>query len=371
MKSIKLKQILCLILIAVFMLTSCFNSQNAIDDILPDYDKRVYSLADLIPYTYKEIRNAQALYGRNLSKFFKANTTKSAEEKRVTNDEKNVFYKELRVRTANYKLLRRRLAMYTDDDGNIDDYKNEERQREFDEYYKLPNAKSAGTIRKYNNGKMQGTPLMSVRIIMSTATMSNVDAIYSEADCEIYKPVLINVSDYEELKIGDECVFELPIKNRTKGEKTTYKATCKYVGKDAFEFIDHEGKKDYLFVGDTYDSNDFCRRIVDSLGRTIDIYVENKTLQFMKLAEFGVANDIQRLTNTIASNEDFQLYTFDKMATRALSGGYYLEAYKDYVYSNAITTNHKGYVTGIYHYDNLIMDNAYYQALQDEETNSN
>ena len=41
-------------------------------------------------------------------------------------------------------------------------------------------------------------------------------------------------------------------------------------------------------------------------------------------------------------------------------------AYKDYVYANSITTNLKGYITALHEYDNLRIDNEYYEELNKE-----
>ena len=82
----------------------------------------------------------------------------------------------------------------------------------------------------------------------------------------------------------------------------------------------------------------------------------------MKYAEVARANEPQRLMNAIA-NDELVSYDFDKLAVRALSGGYYVLDYKDYVYANSITTNLKGYITALYNYDNLRIDNKYYEEL--------
>ena len=356
------KKIIACIMFVTMIMASCSPSQNTIDNILPDYDKRSYSIADLIPYTYKELRNAQALYGRELTKFFYDNTTTAAEATRVTEKQKNDFYKELRYRNANYKLLRNRLSMYTEDNTLSQEAKEKERQKEYDEYYKISNARSGNIIKQYNNGKLQGMPLMSIKVDMSTATMSEIDDIYSEAQCEIYRPVVIDEKVYEALTFGDEIELEVPVENRTFGKKETKKIKCSYVATDSLMYTNEDGKEDYYFIADTDGLNNFCRRITDYYGKSLEIYVDKKPLQFMKYAEVARANEPQRLLTSIA-NDDLTRYDFDKLAVRALSGGYYVYEYKDFIYANSITTNLKGYITALYEFDNLRIDNKYYEEV--------
>ena len=358
----KNKKLVAAAILASILLVSCAKSQKVIDNILPDYTRRMYSISDLIPYDYKELRNAQALYGTELTKFFYENTSTVAEAKRTTEKQKDDFYKELRYRNANYKLLRKRLAMYTEDERTTQAEKEKERKKEYDEYYKIPNAKGGNIIKQYNNGKLQGMPLMSIRVDMSTATMSEIDDIYSEAECEIYRPVVIEESKYERLKFGDEIELEVPVDNSTFEKSDTKRIKCKYVATDSLLYVDESGKEEYYFIADTDGTNDFCRRITDYYGKSLEIYVEKKPLQFMKYAEVARANEPQRLMNAIA-NDELVSYDFDKLAVRALSGGYYVLDYKDYVYANSITTNLKGYITALYNYDNLRIDNKYYEEL--------
>lgn len=345
------------------IISACSTSQSAIDNILPDYNKRMYSVADLIPFSYKEIRNAQALYGRELTKFFYDNTSTAAEAARVTEKQQNNFYNELRYRNVNYKLLRNRLAMYTEDSSMSQEKKEKERQKEFDEYYKLQNAVSANIIKQYNGGKLNGMPLMSIRIDMSTATMSDLDGIYCEAECEIYKPVVIDEKSYKKLKIGDKIELEVPVENSTFDRAITKKVKCTYVATDSLIYTDITGKEDYYFIADIDGTNDYCRRITDFNGKSLETFVEKKPLQFMKYAIVARANESQRLMNAII-NDDLKAYDFVDLAVRALGGGYYVHDYKDYVYANSISTNLKGYITSLYHYDNLRIDNRYHDTLK-------
>ena len=69
------KKIISLLIIA-FLLNGCrvlFPTQKMIDDILPYNNVRGYSEADLIPFNAKEIKNAQALYGMQLSEYYNNN----------------------------------------------------------------------------------------------------------------------------------------------------------------------------------------------------------------------------------------------------------------------------------------------------------
>lgn len=358
----KNKRVFAAVILMSMIVSACSTSQRVIDNILPDYNKRLYSIADLIPYNYRELRNAQALYGRELTKFFYDNTSTAAEAERVTEKQKNDFYKELRYRNSNYKLLRNRLAMYTEDTMTLQEDKEKERQKEYDEYYKLPTAKSGNIIKHYNNGKLQGMPLMSIRVDMSTATMSDLEGIYCEAECEIYKPVVIEEKKYEKLKFGDEIELEVPIENSTFNRSETKKVKCTYVATDSLLHTDADGKEEYYFIVDVDGTNDFCRRITDIYGNTLETFVEKKPLQFMKYAIVARYNEPQRLMTGIA-NDGLLSYDFLKLAVRALSGGFYVYEYKDYIYANSISTNLKGYITSLYYYDNLRIDNRYHDTL--------
>ena len=358
----KIKSSIIILLLISILFTSCTPSQKVIDNIIPDYTKRLYSIADLLPYTYKELRNAQALYGNELADFFLSNTSTAAEITRITKKEKNDFYSELRYRTANYKLLRNRLAMYVEDEKNSTEYKEAERQKEFDEYYKLPVARGGDTIKKYNDGKLQGMPLFSIRVDMSTATMSDVNALYSEFECEIYKPVIISADNYNKLKFGSEIDLVVPATNSTINCSFTKKVHCKYIATDSLLYQDENGKDNYYFIAEVDGTNDFCRRITDYYGKSLETFVEKKPLQFMKYTPVARANEQQRLLESIVQ-ENFTSYEFDKLAVRALSGGYVAYEYKDYVYANSVTTNLKGYITALYNFDNLRIDNEYYESL--------
>lgn len=362
---LKNKRIIAGAILVSTLIVACAPSQKVIDNILPDYTKRVYSLADLIPYTYKELRNAQALYGTELTKFFYDNTSTAAEAKRVTKRQKDDFYKELRFRNANYKLMRKRLAMYNEDEKVSREVNEKARQKEYDDYYKLPNARGGNTIKKYNNGKLQGMPLMSIRVDMATATMSELDSIYCEAECEIYRPVTIDEKKYESLKFGDEIELVVPVENRTFEKSETKKVKCTYVATDSLLYKDEDGKDNYYFIADIDGTNDFCRRITDYYGYSLETYVEKRPLQFMKYAEVARANESQRLLTSIA-NDELVYYDFDKLVVRSLSGGYYTFEYKDHIYANSITTNLKGYITALHEYDNLRIDNEYYEELNKE-----
>ena len=70
MNLFKFKKNIAALLLVCMALTSCSPSQKVIDNILPNYKERLYSVADLIPYNYKELRNAQALYGVELIDYF-------------------------------------------------------------------------------------------------------------------------------------------------------------------------------------------------------------------------------------------------------------------------------------------------------------
>lgn len=341
-------------------LLSCAPSQKAIDNILPDYSKRMYSIADLIPYSFKELRNAQALYGVQLMRFFNTNTSTAAELKRVTKEEKNAFYKELRYRNTNYKLLRNRLSMYEGDELKSQEEKLAERQKEYNQYYKTQNAESGNIIKQYNRGRLDGMPLMSIRVDMSTATMSEFDDIYSEAECEIYKPVVIEEKVYQRLSIGDKIELEVPIENRTFDKKETKKIECTYIATDSLLYVDENEKENYYYIADIDGTNDYCRRITDDFGNSVEVYVEKRVLQFMKNAMVARSAEPQMLMDSIA-NDQFMAYNFDALVIRAMGGGYYEYDYKDYIFANSITTNLKGYITALYDYSDLALEIEYYQ----------
>ena len=358
-KSLKTK-IAILLMVSIF-LSSCklVQTQKMIDNIIPDYTRRMYVVSDLIPYTYKEIRNAQALYGTELTEFFYTNTATAAEAKRVTEEEKEAFYYELLYRNHNYKTIKKRFAMYVGDDSKPQETKEKERQKEYDAYYKISNAAGSNIIKKYNDGKLQGMPLMSIRVDMSTATMSDLDSIYSEAMCEIYRPVYIEESKYQNLKFGDTIELMIPATNSEINAKVIKKVTCTYVATNSLVYQNEKDKKVHLYIAAIDGTND-VRRIVDDSGRTLETYVESAMLQFMKYARVARANDLKRLMIDVAG-DSLAEYNFDELAVRALSGGYVTYEYKDYVYANSITTNLKGYITSLTNLDNQRID------IEDEE----
>ena len=358
----KIKSLIIVSVIVSMLLFACAPSQKIIDNIIPDYNKRLYSIADLVPYKYKELRNAQALYGNELTDFFYRNIATDAEAKRVTKKEKDAFYSELRYRTANYKLLRERLAMFTEDEKTSRKIKEEERQKEYDEYYKIQNAMSANIIKKYNNGKLNGMPLMSIRADMSTATMSEIDSIYSQVDCEIYKPVVIESNVYDKLQFGDTIDIDIPATNSTIYCPLTKTIKCTYIATDSLLYKNDDGKEEYYFIAEVDGLNDHVHRILDYYGKTLETFVEVKPLQFLKYARVARANEQQRLLDSIAQ-DNLTSYDFDKLAVRALSGGYLVYEYKDYVYANSITTNLKGYITALYNFDNQRIDNEFYNNM--------
>lgn len=358
----KIKNIVIAWSIVAMLLTSCAPSQKVIDNIIPDYNKRLYSVADLIPYKYKELRNAQALYGNELTDFFYTNTSTAAETKRTTKKDQDAFFSELRYRNANYKLLRERLAMYTEDERESTATKEAERQKEYDEYYKLQNARGGDTLKKYNNGKLQGMPLVSIRVDLSTATMSEVDDLFSEVDCEIYKPTVIETKVYDKLKFGDTINLVVPATNSTVNCPETKIVNCTYIATDSLLYKGDDGKDNYYFIAQVDGINDHVRRVLDYYGKTLETYVETKPLQFMKYARVARANEQQRLLDAIAQ-DNLTSYDFDKIAVRALSGGYLVYEYKDYIYANSISTNLKGYITSLYNFDNQRIDNEFYNSM--------
>ena len=82
----------------------------------------------------------------------------------------------------------------------------------------------------------------------------------------------------------------------------------------------------------------------------------------MKLARVARSNDPKRLMLAVGE-ENLTEYNYDELAVRALSGGYLVFEYKDYVYANSVTTNLKGYITSLTHYDNQRIDNEFYNSL--------
>ena len=349
-------------IIVSILLSSCAPSQRIIDNIIPDYNKRLYCVADLIPYNFKELRNAQALYGNELTDFFVKNTSTESQLKRKTKRDEDAFNRELRYRNANYKLFRERLAMYYEDEKQSSKTKEAERNAEYNEYFKLPNSKSANIIKKYNNGKLNGMPLMSIRVDMSTATMSQIDSIYSGAMCEIYKPVVIESKVYDRLKFGDIIELSVPATNSTIYCSETKKVKCTYIATDSLAYEDSSGNKQYYFIAEVDGINKDYHRVLDYYGKTLETFVEYKLLEFMKYARVARANEQNRLLDDIAFDR-LTAYDFDKLAVRALSGGYLIYEYKDYIYANSISTNLKGYITSLYDYNNQRIDNEFYNNL--------
>lgn len=364
MKISQIKRIVVTTLIVSMLLSSCklVQTQKMIDNIIPDYKTRMYTVADLIPYTYKEIRNALALYSQELQEFFYTNTSTPAEAKRVTKEEKDAFYMELLYRDHNYKTISNRFSMYVGDGTTVEEEKEKERQKEYDDYYKIGNAAGGNIIKKYNNGNLEGMPIMSIRVDMATATMSSLDAIYSEAECEIYKPVYIEDKKYKELKVGDTIELTVPATNSTVDAKETKTVLCTYVATDSLMYATDDDKYDYYFIANKVDGTTGVHRVLDYYGETLETYEGKHKLQFMKNARVAQANDSLRLMISVAQ-DSLTSYNFDELAVRALGGGYVTYEYKDYVYANSITTNLKGYITSLTHFDNQRVDNEFYETL--------
>ena len=362
MKFKNLKNIVTILLIVSIFLSSCklLQTQKMIDNIIPDYTRRMYTVADLIPYTYKEIRNAQALYGRELTDFFYTNTATEAEAKRVTEEDKEAFYYELAYRNHNYKTIKKRFAMYVGDESKSQEVKEKERQKEFDDYYKISNAAGANVIKKYNDGKLQGMPLMSIRVDMSTATMSDIDSIYSEAMCEIYKPVYIEEPKYQSLKIGDTIDLVVPTTSSEVYAKETKNVTCTYVATNSLVYENEKGEKVHYYIAASIDGTNDVRRVVDDNGKTLETYAESAMLQFMKYTRVARADDVMRLMLDVAGDYLIE-YNFDELVAHEPDTGYINYEYKDHIYANSVTTNLKGYITSLTNYNNQRID------IEDEE----
>lgn len=354
------------LLIVSIIISSCslFPTQKMIDNIIPDYNKRMYTVADLIPYDYKEIKNARALYGQELTKFFNKNTTTASELTRVTEKEKMAFYKELLYRTHNYKTMKQMFSMYVDDTSDLPGTKEAERKKEFDEYYAVQNAAAASFIKKYNDGKLNGMPLISIRAIMGEATDSNCD-IYAEVPCEIYEPVVISEEIYDNLKFGDSITLEVPATSSTALCKDKYKVECVYIATDSLlikknENSDSNSEK-YYFIADV-DGTTGVHRVLDYYGGTLETYIEKRKLQFMKHCRVAEANDSFRLMSSVV-NDELVSYEMNDLVEKALCGGYVVQEYKDYVYANSVYTDRKGYITSLINYTNQRVDNEFYDSL--------
>lgn len=359
-----IKKCVAWLMIVSLFLSSCAKlskTQSVIDNIIPDHAKRMYTIADLVPYTYKEIKNAQAFYAQDLTDYFTTNISTEAEAKRVTQSEKDSFYKELMYRNHNYKIIKKRYSMYDENETGTKEENEAKMQQEYDDYYKLPNAEGGDVIKKYNDGKLSGMPLMSIRIDMSTATMSSIDALYSSALCEIYKPVYIENDVYNNLKFGDTIDLVVPTTSSEVNASATKKVTCTYVATDSLLYKDDEGKDAYYFIAGVDGTND-VRRVLDYYGRTLETYVESAYLQILNNARVSRANDIIRLMLAVAEDNLVE-YNYGDLAIRALGGGYLVYEYKDYVYANSVTTNLKGYITSLTEYDNQRIDNEFYNSL--------
>lgn len=360
MKELKIK--IVVLLIISILCTSCnmITTQSKIDKILPGYSERMYTLADLIPYSYQEIKNARSRYGIELLKFFNENTATESELKRDTEEKKMKFYRELLFRYHNYAILNQRYSMYLSSDGKTID--KTLCDGEYNDYYAMRNAKSINIIKKYNDGRANGMPLMSIRIDMSTATMSDTDSIFSEAMCEIYKPTIIKNEDYDKLKIGDKIILEVPTTPSTIDCTLTKKLECTYIATDSLVYKDENDNDKYYFIANVDGTND-CRRILNIDGKVIETFSEMKPLQFMRLCRVTEANDDFRLMKSVV-DKNIEEYKFNEFVNRAMCGGYVTYKYKDYVYANSITTNLKGYITALTEYSNQCIDNKFRETIQ-------
>ena len=367
-----------IMLIVSITLSSCalFPTQKMIDNIVPDYETRMYTVADLIPYTEKEIRNSLALYTRELIEFFEEseyvpddkklfsktqtnsvskNGATSSVAKQNTKEGQDAFITELLYRMHNKKIIDQRRLMYEADEKNSKETKVKQREDEFDKYYKLKNASGINTIKNYNKGKAEGMPFMSIRVILSTATVSSVDDITSEAMCEIYDPSYITNDEYEKLKINDEIVIKVPATNSTVDCKVVNKLKCKYIATDSLLYIDENGRAVNYYIAAPDGTNVDKRRLLDEEGKTLETYVETKPLQFMKYARASYAIDQYSLLSLV-SQDAFMDYDFHEIAIRAMGGGFVAYEYMDYVYANSIGTNKKGYITQLTDYSNQRTD---------------
>lgn len=372
MQNFRNLKLISIFLVASIFLCSC-KSQKNIDDIIPDYAKRTYSVADLIPYTYKEIKNAQAYYGQELTKYFYANTSTESESKRVRNKDKMDFYIDLGYRNHNYKIIKKRYAMFFGNDNMSDEEMENSRKEEYDKYYKVKDAEGINTIKKYNDGKAFGVPLISIKVLMDTATISEAEkveeAFVSTAMCEIYKPVVIDSEKYDKLKFGDTIELTVPEKVIKKiGTNSETEVTesrerkCTYIATDSLVYKNDNGEDSYYFIG-YEDGINNVRHICDKYGKTLEFYVETKPLSFMKYCRVTSANEPMRLTQSF-SLDKLEEYAYNDIAERALCGGYLVYKYKDYIYANQVTTDRKGYITSLIDYNNQCIDNEFLKNLE-------
>lgn len=340
-------------MISIF-LCSCVKSQGEVDNIIPDYARRTYSVADLIPYTYKELKNAQAYYAKDLINYYDTNTSTDANAKRITKRENVDFYYDFAYRNHNYRIIKKRFEMFAGDEMTSEEQMKKEREKEYDKYYKVGNAEGIETIKKYNNGKAFGVPLISIKVLMNTATISEMetveDTLVSSAMCEIYKPVVISCEEYDKLNIGDIVELDIP-----------EKVACTYIATDSLMYKNDKGEDLYYFIGCVDGTND-VRRICDKDGKTIEYYVETKPLGFMKYCRVTSAKEPLRLIKDLSLNR-LKEYYYNDLAERAFCGGYLIEKYKDYIYANQITTDRKGYITSLIDYDNLCTYNEFLKDL--------
>lgn len=355
----KSKLISIVIIISMFC-TSCrmFATQRMIDNIIPGHNVRPYSVADLVPYSYKEIKNARSLYGMELQDFFLKNTATESAAKDMTQKEFDDFIFELMIRTHNYKIIKNRCNMYLAQDGSEDDSIIAEREAEYKAYYEAKNADSIETIKKYNNGKSDGMPLMSIRLKLDTATASNVSPLYDEVECDIFKPVVISEEKYKNLKFGDTITIEVPVESDDIYNTKTEKIEFTYVATDSLLYKEDKEKLDsYYFIAPSDGCNN-SRRILNSYGKTIEIYAETKPLQFMKLCRVVEVSNFVSLY-LLMIDEELLEYTTGNIIEKVLAGENLEYNDKDGVYANFITTNPKGYITSAISFTNLSVDNEY------------
>ena len=346
------KKIISLLIIA-FLLNGCrvlFPTQKMIDDILPYNNVRGYSEADLIPFNAKEIKNAQALYGMQLSEYYNNNVDRVG----ITSEEKDAFDTELTYRNVNYQLIKKRFEKYNSNDKAA----LNKLQDEYDGYYKLLDAPFKNTIKKMNNGKISGTPNMSLKIILDTAEDKG---LYKEAMAEVYEPTIIENSKLKRLRFGETIRLTVPATNSTVDCFETVEKRFVYVATNSLMTNDAKGNRVFYYLSNENPTNNY-RKLINADGNVLEVYKGLEKVQIMSHARVGKGTTqllyFRRVTTGSTRVIDLNI---DEIVERALGGGFVIDEYKDYIYANDIYVNLKGYITSLIEYDRQHSDVEFYK----------
>lgn len=362
----KCYKITSILLIITMFLCSCVGERSVgvIKKVMPDYDKRMYTEADLLSLTKEDMNKLYDTYEYDLINFFYSKVSTNSV---YTGNKRDMdsFNNALRYRTHNFKMLERRKAKFEDVANSTENADKCLKERK--EFFELKNAKSSDIIKKYNDGKEDGFPKMTILVDLSTATVSSTTNLVYEAECDIFEPLYFDNERYNSLKVGDIVELEIPEENDGNNVRTTLvKKKVFYVATNSFTYKDTEknGYKDrYYYLAEPAGTSNY-RRLLDEDGLTVEMFRERKKLQFLKYARVVSIYDEKSLLDAIDSeDEELDEYYIGDIIDRGINGSIVAEDNNNSIYANCITTNKKGYITSLTGYMCQIVNNKFYGKM--------